>query len=109
VETFLQLHHAFFHTIQNYTCLYAISSHRLAALPPMMSAFNSHKHQNAFYYFLSKPLKICCHVLLRTKKQHETIRLPVSQPDSAGKRAKVGELQAHYCMRDTRIVNLALV
>jgi len=39
----------------------------LVALPAKMSAFNSHMRQNAYYRMTvieSKPLKICCHIIV---------------------------------------------
>jgi len=70
------------------TCLTAMSSLCLAALPAKMSAFSSYMRQNAFH----RNLKCIFEGLLpcycyATKANSRIIRSRVSQPASAGKEA----------------------
>jgi len=90
--------HAFF-TLHKTTCLSAISRHRHAALHSKMSAFNSHMRQNICHClkWTFEELLLCyCYAI---KNNDKTIQLPVSQPASAGKRADMGEMQAHHCLK----------
>jgi len=71
-----------------------VSQHYL----PKTSALDCQCHMrwNAHYRYFSEPLKICCHVIVKTSSR--TIRSQVLQPASASKWADMSELQAHHCM-----------
>jgi len=60
----------------------------------------SHAAKRLLYHYLKRTfddlLPSYCYAI---KTNDKTIRLPVSQPASVGKRANISELQAHHCTK----------